>query len=160
MGDERVHKRAGSMPGGRMDDETCGFVDDDQTVVLVDDGDPGAGRGEGQVPLMLGLREHRVEDSHRVTGITKHGCGVERAQRRVRLLGLPGLGVEAKVVALADEEVRHRLKPSKSWAVFRDRSTAVRRSPNATKQWCGWLLAASRTASRSNFLDGCSVLVG
>ena len=36
MGDERIDQRAGPMPGGGMNNEATGFVDDDDVVVLID----------------------------------------------------------------------------------------------------------------------------
>ena len=39
MGDERVDQGAALVPGRRMDDEPGRLVDDDQVLVLVDDGE-------------------------------------------------------------------------------------------------------------------------
>jgi len=59
-------------------------------------------------PLLLRRGQHRVEERDRIPARTNHRRGIERPERRVRLLSGPQLGIEPQEVRLAEKHVwRH-----------------------------------------------------
>ena len=104
-------------------------------AVFVDGGDAGTGRARW--PRSTRPRSPRASHRtvRRVAAFTQVRRRVQGAQRRVRLLRLPQLGIEAQVVRLAEQDVSHAspgFSPSASAcdrpAGSRAASAAVRRS--------------------------------
>ena len=99
-------------------------------VLQMGDGDVRTRVVERRRPVALRMREHRVEERRRMSGAAQVRGRVQRAERRVRLLRLPQLRVEAQVVGLAEQDVTHAvcsaLSSSKS-------SYRAKRSSNALK---------------------------
>ena len=83
-------------------------------AVLVNHGDARAMVIKRRDPFGLGRREHRVEHRHLIAARARgRGC-IERAERRVRLLRVPELGVEPEEICLSEKNINHGIQGVKA----------------------------------------------
>jgi hypothetical protein len=76
-------------------------------AVFVDRGEARALILERAAPFADGLRQHCVEERGAVAALAQVRGGVQRPERRVWLLRLEQLGIEAQVVRLAEQNISH-----------------------------------------------------
>jgi hypothetical protein len=77
-------------------------------VVFVNHRKPRCMAIERRNPFRFGFGEHRVEQCNAIAALTGIRSGVERAERRIRLLGVPQLGIETQKIRLAEQHVDRR----------------------------------------------------